>query len=120
MFGIMTTAKKRSVLIDAIDSLQGKMTERGSLSSNAEKLGKEILRVFRSEISNGQPTSEGKNLTISFMAGGSGKAGGLDEILAKEGVAKSVTDLNAAFAGKIIITKNDDGTYTFLLKASAK
>lgn len=116
MFGISTTAKKREVLISAIDELQGSMTERGSLSSNAERLGKEILRVFRDQIAAGQPTKEGKNLLFSFTTSDQLKE--LTGLLTKEGAAKSITDLNAAFGGKIKIEKNNDNTFTLSLKAS--
>lgn len=119
MFGIMTTGKKREILISAIDGLQGHMTERGSLSSNAEKLGKEILRVFRSQISAGQPTSEGKKLSYSFVVDGKDpQTKTLAEQLSKEGATKSIADLNAAFGGKLTVTKNPDGTFTLALKAS--
>lgn len=121
MFGILTTGKKRALLTNAIDGLQGKMTERGSLSSNAEKLGKEILRVFRSQITNGQPEADGKNLTLSFTtANASGDMKELTDLLAKEGSTKSITDLNAAFGGKITIEKKDSGDFAFSLKASKK
>lgn len=119
MFGIMTTGKKREILISAIDGLQGHMTERGSLSSNAEKLGKEILRVFRSQITAGQPATEGKNLTFAITTGdGAAATKELNDLLAKEGAGKSIMDLNAAFGGKLNIEKNSNGTFTLSLKAS--
>lgn len=119
MFGIMTTSKKRDLLIAAIDEQQGKMTERGSLSSNAEKLGKQILRVFRNEISAGQPATEGKNILFSFTTGsGSDQMKELTSLLSKEGATKSITDLNAAFNGAIKIEKKQDNTYVLTLKTS--
>lgn len=119
MFGISTTASKRKTLINAIDALQGQMTERGSLSSNAEKLGKEILRVFRSQITSGQPTMDGKNPTFAFTTDNSNaETKELIELLSKEGAGKSITDLNAAFGGKLKIEKNGNGTFTLSLKAS--
>lgn len=119
MFGILTTGKKRELLTAAIDELQGKMTERGSLSSNAEKLGKQILRVFRSEIASGQPETEGKYVIYAFTtSGGSDLMKELSALLAKEGATKSVTDLNAAFDGKIKIEKKQDNAYTLTLKTA--
>lgn len=116
MLGVSTTAKKREILVSTIDGLQGSMTERGSLSSNAEKLGKEILRVFRDQIATGQPTKEGKTLMFSFTT--NDRMEEITGLLTKEGASKAITDLNAAFGGKIRIEKNNDNTFTLSLKAS--
>ena len=106
--------KPRRFLVDAVDTLQGKMTERGSLSSNAEKLGKEILSAFRQEIPGCVPTTDKGKTTFSFSVASDSELKNLRELLDKPGSEKALIDLNAAFAGKIKVSVNNDN-YTFTL-----
>lgn len=122
MFGILTTEGKRKILAGVIDDLHGKMTERGSLSTGAEKLGKQILHVLRNEVKNGTPTTDGNKIALTFPLSKAEQTDAvktLQTMLADSNSTKSITDLNAAFDGKIIIEKKDNDT-TFTVKGKKK